>query len=74
MDNPIKGNDMVVKLINDIVSYVTNDNDPLTDKEINELANQVLDNITIDGVVDKRKESYLNDIIDIIYAAKLKET
>lgn len=74
MDNPIKGNDMVVKLINGIVSYVTDNGDPLTDKEINELANQVLDNITIDGVVDKRKESYLNDIIDIIYAAKLKET
>lgn len=72
MNNPIKGNDMVVKLITDLVSYRDDTDDPVTDEETDKLANQILDEIILNGVVDKRKESYVNDIVDIIYAAKLK--
>jgi hypothetical protein len=48
--------------------------DTTDDNVINKVASAILDDITMNGVVDKPLPAYRDSIIDIIYAAKLKET
>lgn len=70
MNDPIKNNDTVVNMVTGLVEDIdTND-----DNTVNKIAAAILDDLTMNGVVDKPLPEYRDSIIDIIYAAKLKET
>ena len=70
MNDPIKHNDIIV----DMIMGFAEDIDTTDDNIINKVASAILDDITMNGVVDKPLPIYRDSIIDIIYAAKLKET
>lgn len=70
MNDPIKNNDIVVDMIMGFAKNI----DTTDDNVINKVASAILDDITMNGVVDKPLPAYRDSIIDIIYAAKLKET
>lgn len=74
MNDPIKDNEVVVEMITELVRDQNEHADPITDENIDECVDTIMNDLIVEGIINSRRQEYVDSITDIILTVKSKGT